>query len=77
MDKTKVLLTTQALVTGTTGVVVGTIAALAIIGVASSITGKILGGLCSYALASTMAEKASETITNPIVGLLITEEDEN
>lgn len=67
--------TTDVLVVGT-GVVTGVFVAVAMAGIATSIVGKVLGGMFTYVVVSGITTKACEDITEPVVNLLIEKETE-
>jgi hypothetical protein len=61
---------TDVVVVGT-GIATGVVVALAMAGIATSVVGKVIGGLFTYAIVSSAATRAGEAITEPIVNLLI------
>ncbi len=65
--KHKVLKITQTIVSGGLGITVGIIAALGIIGVATTVTAKIVGGTITYLIVAGLTDEAIKVVTNPIV----------
>lgn len=77
MLRNKIITTTGKVLVGGVAVTVGTLAAVAMLGVATtSKTGRIVYSALAYFVAASISEKATETIVEPIVELLKTEEHE-
>lgn len=59
---------TGTVVVGTvTGAVLGTIAAISIVGVATTLTGKIIGGGIAYLVVGGITQSTIEQIADPII----------
>ena len=65
--KINVLKATQTIVSAGIGVTVGVIATLGIISVATTLTGKIIGGTITYLIVAGLTDEAVKIVTNPII----------
>lgn len=66
----KALKALQKTVCMTTGVVAGALASIAIVGFATSVTGKILGGMISYLAVAGATDEAMQKISDPLIDLV-------
>ena len=52
------------------GVAVGTVACISVVGIATTVSGKIIGGICAFTASSGLTNTAAHNISDPIVELL-------